>query len=71
MYVLLPALDLPLWLASAVLSLQTLILTTLFAWAAYRATDLVVAAYTNSERLRGHRSLSEMVVPGLLRGFKW
>ncbi len=69
-YMLLQALDLPLWLATAVLSVQTFILSALIAWALFRFFDLIMAAYVNSEKLFEQRSLSEMVVPTLLRALK-
>lgn len=60
-------LDLPMAVGNTVLPLKKFLVTGMIAWQALRFIDLVMAIYMNSELLRPHRSLSDMVVPVSMR----
>jgi MscS family membrane protein len=63
-------LDLPAGSLDGVLALKKFVLAGLVAWCGFGLIDLAMAIYTNSELLRPHRSLSDMVVPVTMRFFK-
>jgi MscS family membrane protein len=63
-------LDLPTAVLADTLPLQKFLMAFLVGWLALRLTDLVTAVCTNSELLRPHRSLSDMVVPVSTRAVK-
>jgi MscS family membrane protein len=63
----LQVLDLPVSVGNTFLPLEKFVLTALVAWQALRIVDLAMAIYTNSELLKPHRSLSDMVVPVSMR----
>jgi MscS family membrane protein len=63
-------LDLPVRIVDALHPLRTFGLAGLLGWLAVRLVDLATAVYTNSELLRPHRSLSDMVVPVTMRTLK-
>jgi MscS family membrane protein len=63
-------LDLPIRFVNAVLPLKTFGLAGLIALLGLAVVDLATAVYTNSELLRPHRSLSDMVVPVAMRALK-
>jgi MscS family membrane protein len=63
-------LDLPVSVGNTVLPLRKFLLTGMVAWQALRIIDLVMAIYMNSELLKPHRSLSDMVVPVSMRMVK-
>lgn len=56
-------LDLPIGLANELLPLKKFCMATLMGWFALRLVDLTRGIYTNSELLRPHRNLGDMVVP--------
>lgn len=56
-------LDLPVGIANELLPLKKFCLATLVGWFALRLVDLVRGIYTNSELLRPHRNLGDMIVP--------
>ena len=49
---------------------EAIVLAVPLGWFGFRAVDLLLAVYTNSELIRPHRSLSDMVVPVCLRILK-
>src|SRR5260370_2877058 len=53
--------------ASTVFAWQKFLLAALFGWLGLRLIDLSMGVYTNSELLRPHRSLSDMIVPVSMR----
>jgi MscS family membrane protein len=63
-------LDLPIRLVDALLPFKTFGMAGLIAWLGVQFVDLATAVYTNSELLRPHRSLSDMVVPASMRALK-
>ncbi len=63
----LDVLDLPIAVGNTVLPLKKFLVTGMIAWQALRFIDLVMAIYMNSELLKPHRSLSDMVVPVSMR----
>lgn len=63
-------LDLPITWLDAILATEALILALPLGWFGFRTVDLILAVYTNSELIRPHRSLSDMVVPVCLRLLK-
>jgi MscS family membrane protein len=67
---LLALLDLPARTIDTLRPLQTFGLAALLGWLGVRLVDLATAVYTNSELLRPHRSLSDMVVPVTMRTLK-
>jgi MscS family membrane protein len=60
-------LDLPVAVGNTMLPLKKFLITGMIAWLALRIIDLVMAIYMNSELLKPHRSLSDMVVPVSMR----
>jgi MscS family membrane protein len=64
---LLCVLDLPAGSLDGVLAFKKFFLATLSAWCGFGLIDLAMAIYTNSELLRPHRSLGDMVVPVTMR----
>jgi MscS family membrane protein len=63
-------LDLPIRLVDTLLPLKTFGMAGLIAWLGVHLVDLATAVYTNSELLRPHRNLSDMVVPVSMRFLK-
>jgi MscS family membrane protein len=63
-------LDLPSRFVDAVLPLRTFGMAFLIAWLGMHLMDLATAVYMNSELLRPHRSLSDMIVPVSMRLLK-
>jgi MscS family membrane protein len=63
-------LDLPVAWLNTILPARTFLMAGLIGWLGFQLTDLLMALYTNSELLRPHRSLSDMIVPVSLRLFK-
>jgi MscS family membrane protein len=70
MFAALTLLDLPLGLVDALLPIKTFGMAGLIAWFGVQLVDLATGIYTNSELLRPHRSLSDMVVPVSMRTLK-
>lgn len=66
-FVLLAGLDLPVKVAATVFAGEKFLLAALFGWLGLRLIDLSMGVYTNSELLRPHRSLSDMIVPVSMR----
>ncbi|HEY7428346.1 MAG TPA: mechanosensitive ion channel domain-containing protein [Gemmataceae bacterium] len=64
---LLEGLDLSLAIGSTVFAAEKFLITALFGWLGLRLMDLSMAVYTNTERLRPHRSLGDMIVPVSMR----
>jgi MscS family membrane protein len=67
---LLALLDLPVRVVDALRPFKTFGLAGLLGWFGVQAVALVTAVYTNSELLRPHRSLGDMVVPVTMRTLK-
>jgi MscS family membrane protein len=67
---LLGLLDLPAETLDGVLAFKKFLMAALIAWFGFGFVDLAMGVYTNSELLRPHRSLSDMVVPVSMRAFK-
>jgi MscS family membrane protein len=63
-------LDLPMHLVDAMLPLKRFVMAGLIAWLGMQLVDLATSVYTNSELLKPHRSLSDMVVPASMRSLK-
>jgi MscS family membrane protein len=63
-------LDLPVSWLETILPARTFIMAGLIGWLGFQLTDLLMALYTNSELLRPHRNLSDMIVPVCMRLFK-
>jgi MscS family membrane protein len=63
-------LDLPVSWLDTILPARTLLMAGLIGWLGFQLIDLLMAMYTNSEFLRPHRNLSDMIVPVLMRLFK-
>jgi MscS family membrane protein len=66
-FLLLTGLDLPVTVAGALFAAQKFLLAGLLGWLGLRLIDLSMAVYTNSELLRPHRSLGDMIVPVSMR----
>ena len=60
-------LDLPVEVAGTVFAAHKFLLAALVAWLGLRLIDLSMAIYLNSELLKPHRSLSDMIVPVSMR----
>ncbi|HEV3117440.1 MAG TPA: mechanosensitive ion channel domain-containing protein [Gemmataceae bacterium] len=60
-------LDLPVAVAAAVFSAHKFLLAGLVGWLGLRLIDLSMGVYLNSELLKPHRSLSDMIVPVSVR----
>jgi MscS family membrane protein len=67
---LLSVLDLPISALDDILAVKKFLLAGLVAWFGFGLIDLIMAIYSNSELLKPHRSLSDMVVPVSMRFFK-
>jgi MscS family membrane protein len=63
-------LDLPTVLIDTVIPLKKFLMAGLLGWLGFHLIDLVTAICTNSELLRPHHNLSDMVVPVLVRTLK-
>jgi MscS family membrane protein len=64
----LPAwLDLPVVWLDTIMPARTLIMAALLGWLGFQLIDLLMGLYMNSELLRPHRSLSDMIVPVSMR----
>jgi len=64
----LPAwLDLPVAWLNAIMPARTLLMAGLLGWLGFQLIDLLMGLYLNSELLRPHRSLSDMIVPVCMR----
>ncbi len=66
-FTLLGWLDLPIAVATNVFAAQKFVLAALCGWLGMRLIDLSMAIYTNSELLKPHRNLSDMIVPVSMR----
>jgi MscS family membrane protein len=66
-FLLLACLDLPVAVAAGVFAAEKFLLAMLVGWLGLRLIDLSMGIYTNSEFLRPHRSLSDMIVPVSMR----
>lgn len=67
---LLEALDLPIHVLNDVLPLKKFLLAGLIGWLGCRIIDLTQAVYADSELLRPHRSLGDMIAPVTVRAAK-
>lgn len=67
LFLLLQGLDLCLPFASTVFAAEKFLLASLLGWLGLRLMDLSMAVYNNTEMLRPHRSLSDMIVPVSMR----
>ena len=56
-------LDLPVDLFDDVLAVKKFLLAGLFGWLGCRLVDLILAIYSDSELLKPHRSLGDMIAP--------
>src|SRR5262249_36677277 len=63
-------LDLALGLVDGLLPVKTFGMAGIVAWFGVQLVDLATGIYTNSELLKPHRSLSDMVVPVSMRALK-
>jgi MscS family membrane protein len=63
-------LDLPVRVVDAIAPFKTFGMAGLIAWLGLHLVDLATAVYMNSELLRPHRSLSDMIVPVSMRTLK-
>jgi MscS family membrane protein len=63
-------LDLPVTWLNAILPARTFLMAGLVGWLGFQMIDLMMALYTNSERIRPHRNLSDMIVPVSMRLLK-
>ncbi len=70
LFQILTLLDLPVRLTDAIEPLKTFGMAGLIAWLGVHFVDLATAVYMNSELLRPHRSLSDMIVPVSMRTLK-
>lgn len=66
-FLLLQVLDLPIGVAGPVFAAKKFLLAGMAGWLGVRLMDLSMALYTNTEFLRPHRSLSDMIVPVSVR----
>ena len=66
-FLLLNGLDLPVGVAGTVFVAHKFLLAGLFGWLGLRLVDLGMGVYSNSEFLRPHRSLGDMIVPVSMR----
>src|SRR5262249_25504224 len=55
---------------NAVLALKKFLIAGLFAWVGFGIVDLAMGIYTNSELLKPHRSLGDMIAPVVLKALK-
>jgi MscS family membrane protein len=70
LFQMLALLDLPVRVVNALIPFKTFGMAGLIAWLGVHLIDLVTGVYTNSELLRPHRSLSDMIVPVTMRSLK-
>jgi MscS family membrane protein len=63
-------LDLPVTWLNTIMPARTLIMAGLLGWLGFQMIDLLMGIYMNSELLRPHRSLSDMIVPVSMRVMK-
>ncbi len=63
-------LDLPAASLDGALAFKKFLMAGLFAWCGFGIIDLVLGIYMNSELLRPHRSLSDLIVPVSMRALK-
>jgi MscS family membrane protein len=70
LFQLLALLDLPVRVVDAIEPVKTFGMAGLIAWLGLHVVDLTTAVYMNSELLRPHRSLSDMIVPVTMRSLK-
>lgn len=63
-------LDLPASTLDGVLALKKFLLAGLIAWVGFGIIDLAMAMYMNSEFLKPHRSLGDMIVPVTMKAVK-
>jgi MscS family membrane protein len=63
-------LDLPVRFLDGIVPIQTFGMAGLIGWLGVQLVDLATAVYMNSELIRPHRSLSDMVVPVSMRSLK-
>jgi MscS family membrane protein len=66
-FFLLAGLDLPVAVAGYWFATEKFLLAALFGWLGLRLIDLSMGIYTNTESLRPHRNLSDMIVPVSMR----
>ncbi len=66
-FVLLEGLDLSVAVGSTVFAAEKFLIASLLGWVGLRLMDLTMAVYTNTEILRPHRSLGDMIVPVSMR----
>jgi MscS family membrane protein len=66
-FFLLAGLDLPVAVASSWFAAEKFLRAALFGWLGVRLIDLLMAIYANTESLRPHRNLSDMIVPVSMR----
>src|SRR5262249_31876153 len=66
-FLLLGALDLPVAVADPLFAAETFLMVGLVGWLGLRLIDLATAVYTNTESLRPHRNLGDMIVPFAVR----
>ena len=66
-FLLLAGLDLPIAVAGTVFAAEKFLLAALLGWLGLRLMDLSMGVYTNTELLRPHRSLGDMIVPVSMR----
>ncbi len=67
LFLLVQVLDLRVAVAGPLFAAKKFLLAALIGWLGVRLMDLSMAVYTNSEMLRPHRSLSDMIVPVSVR----
>jgi MscS family membrane protein len=66
-FLLLQGLDLSVAIASTVFAAEKFLIAGLLGWVGLRLMDLTMAVYTNTEILRPHRNLGDMIVPVSMR----
>jgi MscS family membrane protein len=60
-------LDLPVGVAGPIFAAQKFLLAALVGWLGFRLIDLLMGVYLNSELLKPHRNLSDLIVPVSMR----
>jgi MscS family membrane protein len=66
-FLLLAGLDLPVAVADVLFAAEKFLVAGLLGWLGWRLIDLSMGIYTNTESLRPHRNLSDMIVPVSMR----
>jgi MscS family membrane protein len=66
-FLLLAGLDLPVQIAEPLFAVEKFLMAALLGWLGWRLIDLTVAVYTNTELLRPHRGLGDLIVPVSVR----